>query len=911
MKHRQDIDTAPHQQTNWHALPISDTLERLNTHKKGLSYQTAKQRRKIYGPNRIKIAKKHGLLIRFLSQFNNILIYILLFSSVVTALLKHWVDASVIIGVVLINAVIGMIQEGKAEKALLAIKKMLSLKTTVLRNGKRHTIPAESLVPGDIVLLQSGNKVPADLRLLKTKSLQIQEAILTGESTPTEKNPTPLPIKTDLHDRTDMAYSGTLVTYGIGSGIVVETGMNTEVGHISSILEKTAPLTTPLIKQIAVFGRWLTAVIIIISVLTFLIGAFVWHEPLAQMFMAVVAVAVAAIPEGLPAIITITLAIGVTKMAKRNAIIRKLPAVETMGSVTTICTDKTGTLTHNELTVQNVLTAEHAYTVTGSGYNPLGELQLNGKFFPLFEHADLQAAIHAAILCNDAELTKTNSHWQLEGNPVDGALLALGLKAKLDLRLEDQKQPRTDIIPFESSNKFMATLHHDHTGNGYIYVKGAPERILEISESQMFHGQPVPIDKDYWTKHLHKLASKGQRVVAIAYGQTTTDHQILHFEDIDNHFTLLGLFGVIDPPREEAIIAVSECRAAGINVKMITGDHALTAKTIAMQAGIDGNHEVITGRQLDDLSDEELLKIVRDIDIYARTTPEHKLRLVKALQTRGHIVAMTGDGVNDAPALKQANIGIAMGQKGTEATKEVADMVLADDNFASIHHAVEEGRAVYDNLKKSIIYILPTNAAEACVIMLAILLGQMLPITAVQVLWINMITTVTLALTLGFEAAEPGIMHRPPRPPDTPILAPFLIWRIIFMTGLLVASVFSLFILEHAVGDNLAATRTTVVNMLVAGEIVFLINCRKLYTSSLNRKGLFGSIPIYIGIVSVIIFQLLFTYLPIMQNFFGSASIGIAQWVRILLLALFIFFLAEGEKAIMRFYHSKKRGKKI
>ncbi|MCK4869745.1 MAG: HAD-IC family P-type ATPase, partial [Gammaproteobacteria bacterium] len=669
----------------------------------------------------------------------------------------------------------------------------------------------------------------------------------------------------------------------------------------------TKTISTPMLKQLDKFARWLTGAIVIMALITWIVGHFVWGDSGTEMFMAAVGLAVAAIPEGLPAILTITLAIGVTRMAKRHAIIRRLPAVETMGSVSTICTDKTGTLTRNELSVQNVVTAEYDFQITGTGYDPKGEILLNKTIVNMTEHSNLLTTIHAAVLCNNSELNKTDEEWRLVGNPTDGALLALGLKATFDLELEKQKYPNTDIIPFQSENKFMASLHHDHQGNGFIFVKGAPEKILTMCSKQRLHNQEIDIDIDYWNKHIDALAYDGKRVVAIAMRTTTQECDSLNYSDIENNLIMLGVFGIIDPPRDEAIRAVADCQRAGIRIKMITGDHAATARSIAEQVGIKDGHGVLIGVDLDEMSDEELNEQINEVDIYARTSPEHKLRIVKALQANNEVVAMTGDGVNDAPALRQAEVGVAMGMKGTEATKEVAEMVLTDDNFVSIRHAVEEGRTVYDNIKKAILFILPTNAAEAFSVMLAILAGKMLPITAVQILWVNMITAVTLALAISFEPSEANVMARKPRAPNEPIFSGFLIWRIIFVSLLLVAAVFGLFLYELHVGTDIQTARTVVVNMLVAGEIIYLINCRKFFESSLKPKIMFGSKPISIAIITVVFFQALFTYLPIMQKFFGTTPISWHHWVKIIIVAIIAFVLIELEKNIMRRLQKRRK----
>ncbi len=888
----------------WHSRPVEEVFKELGTNEAGLSLEEAHNRLAVYGPNLLEPPKRRGPIQRFLEQFNNVLLYILVGAAVVTALLGHWIDTGVIAGVVLINAIIGFIQEGKAEKALEAIQAMLSPRAGARRGGRPLTVMAETLVPGDIVLLQSGDRVPADLRLLETKSIQIQESVLTGESEAVEKAPEPAAPKTELGDRTSMAFAGTLVTYGTGIGVVVETADRTEIGRISSMLTEVQTLTTPLLRQIAVFSRWLTLAILVITAAIFVFGLLVHDYSLNDMFMAAVGLAVAAIPEGLPPVMTITLAIGVTRMARRNAIVRRLPAVETLGAVTVICSDKTGTLTRNELMVQTVLTAEHVYTVTGSGYEPIGEFRINDEPVAASQYPDLLVAAQAAVLCNDGELTEVEGEWHLYGNPTDGALLAAGIKAKLDVAVERQSQPRTDLIPFESVHKFMATLHHDHEGHGCVYVKGAPERILEMCAFQRGDSRDVPLDADYWLEHIETLASRAQRVLAIACRSTETAPLHLRFKDVEAGLTLIALFGLIDPPRKEAVEAVARCRNAGIQVKMITGDHATTAGAIAARFDLGQDHRVLTGKDLDALSEDELVVVARDADVFARTTPEHKLRLVRALQAGGQIVAMTGDGVNDAPALKRAEIGIAMGRKGTEAAKEAAEMVLADDNFTSIMHAVEEGRTVYDNLRKSILFLLPTSGGEALTILVAILFAQALPITPVQILWVNMITAVTLGLALAFEPAEAGILKRPPRPPDAPILSAFLTWRIVFVSVLLLAGTFGLFKWEQAFGASLDAARTVAVNALVAGEIVYLFNCRRITERSWARNGLFGNRPVLIAVALVIGFQLLFTYLPVMQMLFHTTPIDLGAWFRIILFALCLFVLVELEKTAARRYRS-------
>jgi calcium-translocating P-type ATPase len=889
----------------WHALRLEDLFERVAGRLEGLTADEAKDRLDRFGPNLLKPPKRRGPVERFLLQFHNVLIYVLLGAAVTTAFLQHWIDTGVILGVVVINAVIGFIQEGKAEKALAAIRDMLSLQATVLRDGHRGVIPAEDLVPGDIVYLQSGDKVPADLRLVHVKNLQIQEAALTGESVPVEKSSHRVDETTAIADRQCMAYSGTLVSYGQGTGMVVETGDRTEIGRIGAMLAEVQKLTTPLLLQLARFARWLTLAILVIAALTLAFGVLVRGYSATEMFMAAVGLAVAAIPEGLPAIMTIAFAIGVQRMARRNAIIRRLPAVETLGSVTVICSDKTGTLTRNEMTAQSVATARHMFEVTGVGYDPEGVFTRDGAEVHPDDHPVLSAITRAALLCNEAELRLTDRGWVMEGDPTEGALLTLAAKGGLDIDFERKSSPRTDIIPFESEHRFMATLHHDHEGRGFVYVKGAPERVLEMCGGQRGHDGDEALDAGYWHAKAEDIASRGQRLLAIAYRSADEEHRELRFGDVESNLTLLGLVGLMDPPRREAIDAIARCQAAGIRVKMITGDHAATAQAIARQLGLANADAVVTGRDIDGLDENRLKTTVGETDVFARASPEHKLRLVEALQAGGQVVAMTGDGVNDAPALKRANIGVAMGIKGTEAAKEAAEMVLFDDNFASIAHAVEEGRTVYENLKKAIAFILPTNGGQAFTLIAAIFMGTALPITAVQILWVNMITAVTLALALAFEPTEHDMMKRPPRPTDEPLLTPYLLWRIAFVSLILVAGTFGLFLWERAHGANDALARTVAVNTLVMFEVFYLFSSRRLLAPVLNREGLFGSRAIWISVAAVIGFQLLFTYAPPLQHLFATEAIGLDAWGRILAVAVWVLVLIELEKWAVRTYRRR------
>ena len=885
----------------WHDMAPDDALTALEASRQGLSREEVARRLARHGRNLLAPARQRGALLRFLLQFHNVLIYVLLGAAAITAALGHWMDSSVILGVVIINALIGFVQEGKAERALEAIRDMLSANAQVLRDDRRQQIAAAELVPGDIVLLASGDKVPADLRLLEVKSLRVEEAALTGESIAVDKQIAAVDKAAPLGDRASMVWSGTLVTHGQGSGVVVATGAATEIGRISRILAEVQVITTPLLKQMALFGQWLTWIILAIAGLTFAFGTLLRDYSAGDMFLAAVGLAVAAIPEGLPAIMTITLAIGVQRMAQRNAIIRRLSAVETLGSVTVICTDKTGTLTRNEMTVQEVAAEDNVYQVSGAGYAPQGGFGLQDREVALNDHPQLVDIGRVSLLCNDAALAHENGQWQLTGDPTEGALITLGLKIGLDAGAEREALPRTDVIPFESQHRYMATLHHDHAGHGYVFLKGAPEPVLALCSLQREGGAEHPLNPAYWHAAMATAAGSGMRLLAVAWRSNGDERRSLSFADVEaGGFTLLALLGIADPPREEAIRAVAACRAAGIRVKMITGDHAATASAIGAQLKLADDVHALTGAQTENMDDTQLRQVVADTDIFARASPEHKLRLVEALQANGEVVAMTGDGVNDAPALKRADVGVAMGMKGTEAAKEAAEMVLADDNFASIAAAVEEGRTIYDNLRKAIVFILPTNGGEAAVLVAAILLGLQLPITPVQILWVNMITAVTLALTLAFEPAEPDIMTRPPRDPREALLTPFMLWRVSFVSVWLVAGSLGLFLWEMAQGASLELARTAAVNVLVMSEVAYLFNCRHLTASVLSREGMLGNRYVLLAIGLLLGLQLLFTYLPVMQSLFGTAALDAAAWSRIVAFAGAVFVFMELEKAVLR-----------
>lgn len=884
---------------NWHDLPKDEVLSELKTSPSGLSEEDALERREAYGPNRLPEPPRRSLLIRFLLQFHNILIYVLLAASVITALLDHIMDTCVILAVVFANGIIGFVQEGKAEKAMDAIRQMLAPYASVLRGGERHTVEGEKLVPGDVVLLEAGDKVPADLRLLKTHGLQVQEAILTGESVPVEKRMEPVASEASLGDRSCMAFSGTLVTSGQGKGVVVATGAATEIGRISGLLSTVETLTTPLVNQMSIFARWVTLLILLVAALILVFGYFVQHHDFTELFMIVVGLSVAAIPEGLPAVLTITLAVGVQVMAQRNAIVRRLPAIETLGSVSVICSDKTGTLTRNEMTVASVVVHDHLLTVEGTGYEPMGEVRLEGNPVSFHDLLLLAELGRAAVLCNDARLHEHDGVWTVEGDPMEGALLVFSGKAGMDGGEEQGNWSRTDVIPFDSKHRFMATLHHDHENHAFIFVKGAPEQILTMcGEQRTGNNGKEPLNKDYWHAQADSLAAQGQRVLAFAAKPVKPEHTVLELADVEDSLILLGMVGLIDPPRPDAVAAVAECHSAGIRVKMITGDHAGTAAAIGRQIGLQNPDNVLAGADLDRMNDAELKAAVLETDIFARTSPEHKLRLVMALQSHGMTVAMTGDGVNDAPALKRADAGIAMGRKGSEAAKEAAVLVLADDNFASIAAAVREGRTVYDNIKKVISWTLPTNAGEAMTIIVALLFGMTLPVTPIQILWVNLITAVTLGIALAFEPTEENTMRRPPRSRNEPLLTSALTWHIVLVAILFLCGVFGIYAYGIDRGYSVELARTLALNTLVVMEIFHLFFIRNIYGTSLTWRAVRGTKVVWMSVVGVTLAQFVITYTPPLQTIFATEAVPFLDGLLIVGIGIALFAIIEIEKQI-------------
>ena len=889
-----DLPAAPESP---HALTAADVLASLDSTQAGLSSDEAARRLSSHGPNRLPEPTRDGAVKRFLKHFDDVLIYILLAAATLKAALGDWIDFWVILAVAVINALIGFVQEGRAESALQGIRNMLSAEAQVRRDGEWKSVPAEDLVPGDIVRVLPGSRVPADLRLVEASNLRAEEAALTGEAVPSSKAVEPVDPGSGIGDRASMLFSSSIVSAGQGVGVVTATGARAEIGRITSLLTAIETFDTPLTRQITAFGKRLALVLAVLAVVMVAVGKLVHQLPVADLISATIGFAVAAIPEGLPALVTITLALGVQQMARRKAIIRRLPAVETLGSVTRICSDKTGTLTTNEMTVRTVVTRAGEYTVEGLGYDPAGSVSLHGSPVTLAERGDLRAVITAMSVVNDAVVTRDDDgRWGLVGEPTEGALRTLGLK----LGFDENAYPRTSVLPFDSEHKYMATANTTPEGHNVILVKGAPDRLFDRSSTEIGPaGAQVAFDRQWWDAQVAALSDQGLRVLAAA--SRPAEGEALDHDSLAG-LVLLGIVGIVAPPRPEAITAVATCRSAGIKVTMITGDHAGTATAIAREMGIfdDASEQAVTGSDLEAASDEQLRDLVTRTEVFARTSPEHKLRLVKALQANGEVVAMTGDGVNDAPALKRADVGVAMGIKGTEATKEAAEIVLADDNFATIEHAVEEGRRIHDNLHKSVLFLLPTNGAQSLVVLVAVLFGLTLPLDPVQILWVNMITGVTLSLALAYEPAEPDIMRRPPRRPGTPLIQSRYLPRLAVASILIAAATLATFEWGLARSGDPSVAQTWAVNTLALGQAAYLFNSRFLRESSLRREAVGGNPVAWRVLAALVALQALFCYLPVFNTWFGSAPIDWLGWVVPVALAAGIFLVMELAKAALR-----------
>ena len=902
----------------WHAIDYKEVLENFESSLQGLELEEVETRRQKYGANELKRKNKDGILKVLWRQINNPLIWVLIGSSTLATALGKITDGMVVLAVVVVNSIIGFIQEYKAGKAIEALSNMVPENATVIRNGNIITIPVSEIVPGDIVQVAAGDRIPADMRIIQQKNLQVEEAALTGESVPSQKTTEAVTPDAVIGDRKCMVYSGTLVVSGIATAVVVKTGMDTELGKISDMLNETVDLDTPLTKKLGVIGKYLTIGIVAITAIIMFIGTYralgqgvLLFDALKESLIFAIALAVGAIPEGLPAVVTIALAIGVQRMAKRNAIIRKLPAVETLGSTTVICSDKTGTLTRNEMTVSELWNYNYSIQVTGVGYHKAGVFKQNNAELAALPE-DMLLLLKKAVLCSDANVLYTANEYSISGDPTEVALVVAAAKAGISIDGLRQEIPRKDVVPFDSEKQYMATL------NDNIILKGAPEVVLKRCST---HVGGVNLDTQKIISQIELLGSKGMRVLAIAQ-KTQSKSDEISVDDIENGFEFIGLIGMIDPPRTEAIEAIKACHNAGITVKMITGDHHATARAIGMELNLSANGTVVTGVDLSKMSDAELDKTIQSTNIFARVAPEHKLRLVKALQKANDVVAMTGDGVNDAPSLKQSNVGVAMGITGTSVSKESADIVLADDNFSSIAAAVEEGRRVYDNLLKSLAFLLPTNLGLAFILIYGIIFFPFNPITKelllpmlpVQLLWINLVAAIALALPLAFEVKEPNVMNRPPRKPDEALFNGFVTFRVFFVSILMTVGTIVLFSWEYSYSlstgmaqtDALARSQSIAVTFIIFFQIFYLINCRSLKESVL-KIGLFSNGFIFLGIGSIMLLQAMFLYTPFMQKVFGTASLdGKGLFISFVAGSL-IFVVISIEKWILRELLNKKK----
>ncbi|WP_440897744.1 cation-transporting P-type ATPase [Amphibacillus sp. Q70] len=875
----------------WFNQEVDQVIEKLKTNEtEGLSQSDIKTLQDKWGKNELPEAEKTPEWKKFIRHFHDVLIYILMVAALITIILGHFVDTIVIMIVVIINALIGYIQENRAEKALESIRDMLSLEAVVIRDNERKEIASEDIVPGDLILLKAGDKIPADLRLIKTNNLNVEESPLTGESTSVEKSTDTLPEDTVLGDQTNMAFSGTSITSGTGRGIVIRTGEHTEIGKINTSMSEIETVQTPLLKQTAQFGKMVSIAIVGLAILLFIFG-FIFHDyELGELLLSTISLTVAAIPEGLPAILSIILAIGVQELAGRNAIMRTLPSVETLGAVNVICSDKTGTLTRNEMTVQAIVLSDRELKVTGTGYQPDGQILEQDEEVDVEKAPVLKQFLTSVLSINDTELRKNDSgEWGISGEPTEGCLVTLAEKSNHKIA----RLPIISKIPFDSSYKYMAGLVEENHKK-IIYVKGAPDRLFEMAGLE-----EGSAERDYWEKKVIDRSKQGERVIASAYKEVDSSVEEIDHADVEQGLTMLGMAGIMDPPREEAIDAVRECKRAGIRVKMITGDHKETAVAIAKEMKITDHDEVIEGRELDKMDQQELQDVVSEVDVFARTSPENKLKLVKALQANEQVIAMTGDGVNDAPALKRADIGVAMGIKGTEVAKEASKMVLVDDNFRTIVNAVREGRRVYDNLKKTILFILPTNGAEAFLVMSALLLGLQMPMTPVQILYVNMITAITVSFALAFEKLEVGTMDRPPRRTNARLLSNYYIFRIVLVSLLvgLPIMLMNSYMLANPDVYTMAEVNTVTLQAIVFSQLFHMFNVRNERRFAFNKDFFTNKVAFIVSGILIVV-QLAITYIPFFHSVLGLSPIGAQYWLFPILLGIAVFIIVECEKYI-------------
>ncbi|MCL6519082.1 MAG: HAD-IC family P-type ATPase [Armatimonadetes bacterium] len=884
---------------NWHAMTVSEVFEHLNSSPDGLSTAEAQARLAEFGQNELPEAPRPSHFTIFLGQFRSPLIYILLIAASFSFITNHPIDGGVIMAVLLLNAFIGFFQEYRAERALEALKKLGAPQATVLRDEEEMNIPTSELVPGDVILLTTGERVPADARLFEAMNFKVDESNLTGESFVVDKSVEPLPPDTPLADRRNMVYLGTTVVYGRGKAIITATGVNTEIGQIALNIAAEPRELTPVQKHLAVLGTHLGILGIVIAVIIIAAGLLQAFS-LYDILFTGVAVAVSFIPEGLPAVITIVLAAGVQRMARRNALIRKLPAVETLGSATVICTDKTGTLTKNEMTVRAGYTPEEAFTVTGEGYAPIGKFLIGDQEIDK-NHVGIRKLFEALVLCNDARLHLEDNTWRIVGDPTEGALVVAGEKLGLRKHELEDEQKRIGELPFDPQKRYMATLHLLPNGRKIVYIKGAPEKILAMSGTYLKNNEVLLLTSDKaaeFAARNAKMTEEALRVLAAAYKELPSEQEAISHSDVESGLVFLGAVGMMDPPREEAPIAVKQAREAGIRVIMITGDHANTARAIAESTGLlDRGMRVVEGTTLDKMSDEDLSQAIGRIAVIARAEPEHKLRIIKALKERGHIVAMTGDGVNDAPALKCADIGIAMGISGTDVAKEAADMILLDDNFATIVSAVEEGRSIFANIRKVVQYLLSTNTGEVFIYLTTILSGLPLPLFPVQILWINLVTDGFCTAPLSFEPKEPGLLKEPPRDPRERIVNRYVVSNIVFVALFMLIGTFSLY--YWGLGNiSVWKARTYAFVVMALFQAFNALNVRS-SRYSLFKIGVLTNPYLLAGATASAVAQIASVHLPFFQTIFRTMALNLSEWALMVAVSSSVFVVEEARKAFL------------
>lgn len=883
----------------WHQLDAAEVLAALGTSHDGLSQEEAATRLKRFGPNQLPTEEPVRPVDILLRQIRSPLIYILLAAAAATIILGDYVDTVVILAVVVLNSVVGFLQEYKAEQALRALAEATAARARVVREGEERQIDAREVVPGDVALLESGVKVPADLRLFRTTELQADESILTGESLPVAKGTAPIPDPdAPLAERFNMAFMGTSIVRGRGAGVVVATGMDTVFGHISAQVRGLGEVKSPLQVRLDQLARLIAYVVLGVTMVVFLLGLATGESP-EGIFLTAVATAVAAVPEGLPVTVTVALAVGVWRMAQRNAIVRKLPAVETLGSCTTICSDKTGTLTRNEMTVTRIYSCGRVFHVTGVGYAPEGKILLDGRRVDLREYPALELTLRIGLLCNDSSVYVEDGRYRPDGDPTEAALIVAAMKAGLHQEREMEAYPLLDEIPFESDRQYMATLH-DHQGKRLVFVKGALERILEMSATGYADGTG-PLDREALLEESDRLAAQGLRVLAMAYKETPAGTEEIDHHDVERGLIFVGLQGMIDPPRPEAIDAIAQCKHAGIRVVMITGDNRVTAEAIARQMGIveDGRARVVTGRELEAMDDDELFARVEEVSVYSRAAPQHKLRIVQQLRRHEEVVAVTGDGVNDAPALRQADIGVAMGIVGTDVAKEAADMVLADDNFATIYAAVEEGRVVFDNIRKVIMFLIPTGLGLVLTVIASIVLRLPLPFLPAQAIWINLVTNGTQDVAMAFEPAEEDVGLRPPRSPREGIVTRLMAKRTLLVGFVLTVGTLGVFVWQLYSGATLEYARTVAVTTMVLFQNFHIFNSRSFTRSAfrmnpLSNRFLFASIAAALGL------HILALYWGPLQFILRLVPLDLETWLLMAAVASTVLVAVEVDKAIRR-----------